>query len=40
MILGTFSKQPVDRYDYDIDYSEWLTERDNVESVVVSILPN
>ena len=34
------NKQPADRYDYDIDYSEWLTEKDNVESVTVTVFPN
>ena len=37
MILGTFIKQPADTKDYDIDYSEWLTLNDNVESVVVAV---
>ena len=34
------NKQPADRYDYDIDYSEWLTEKDNVESVTVTVFPD
>lgn len=33
-------KQPVERVDYDIDYSEWLTVNDNVESVVVTVFPD
>jgi hypothetical protein len=33
-------KQPVERVDYDIDYSEWLTANDNVESVVVTVFPD
>jgi hypothetical protein len=33
-------KQPVERVDYDIDYSEWLTTNDNVESVVVTVFPD
>ena len=40
MILGTMNKQPADRYDYDIDYSEWLTDKDNVESVAVTVFPD
>jgi hypothetical protein len=33
-------KQPVERVDYDIDYSEWLTTNDNVKSVVVTVFPD
>lgn len=40
MLLGTFNKQPVERYDYDFDYSHWLTEGDNLESTVVEVYPN
>jgi hypothetical protein len=39
MILGNFTKQPVDVLDYDIDYSDWLTTGDNVESVTVVAEP-
>lgn len=39
MNLGTFTKQPAEIQDYDIDYSEWLTAGDNVSSVAVTILP-
>ena len=39
MILGNFTKQPVDVVDYDIDYSEWLTTGDNVQSTVVTVTP-
>lgn len=39
MNLGNFSKQPVEVKDYDIDYSEWMTAGDNVESVVVVVAP-
>lgn len=35
MMLGTFPKQPVEVKDYDLDYSEWLTDGDNVESATV-----
>ena len=40
MNLGYFRKQPVEVLDYDIDYSEWLTEGDNVESAIVEVAPN
>ena len=40
MLLGTFNKQPADRYDYDVDYKEWLTERDNVASSVIMVMPD
>lgn len=40
MNLGNFTKKPIDRYDYDIDYSQWLTAGDNVESAGVSVTPN
>ena len=36
MILGTFIKQPTERFDYDITYKDWLTSGDNLESVVVT----
>lgn len=39
MNLGNFTKQPVDVIDYDIDYSQWLTAGDNVESSIVSVVP-
>lgn len=39
MNLGNFTKQPVDVVDYDIDYSQWLTSGDNVESAVVNVVP-
>jgi hypothetical protein len=40
MNLGNFSKQPVEVVDYDIDYSEWLTDGDNVQSATVSVAPS
>lgn len=40
MLLGTFNKQPADRYDYDFNYSEWLTVNDNLESTVVTTFPD
>lgn len=39
MNLGNFNKQPVEVMDYDIDYSEWLTAGDNVESATVDVTP-
>jgi len=39
MNLGNFNKQPVEVIDYDIDYSEWLTAGDNVQSAVVNVEP-
>lgn len=29
-ILGTFTMQPADQWDYDIDYGEWLPESDGL----------
>lgn len=40
MMLGNFTKQPVDVVDYDIDYSEWLTAGDNVQSTDVTVSPS
>ena len=37
MNIGNFSKQPVEVKDFDIDYSEWLTTGDNVESAPVVV---
>lgn len=38
MILATYEKQPVERKDYDIDYSQWLIPADDViDAVVVTI---
>lgn len=36
MKLGIFTKQPVEVIDYDINYEDWLTAGDSVESVVVA----
>ncbi len=30
--LATFTKQPADVQDYDIDYNEWLTDLDDVSA--------
>lgn len=39
MNLGNFNKQPVEVKDYDIDYSEWLTDGDSVQSATVVVAP-
>jgi hypothetical protein len=39
MMLGTFTQQPADRLDYDIDYREWLTGTDEVTGVTVVCVP-
>ena len=36
-VLKKFIKQPVDRLDYDIDYSKWLTDPDHLVSTNVVI---
>lgn len=33
-ILGTFTMQPADEWDYDIDYDEWLTPSDGLSDQV------
>ncbi|MGM0858661.1 MAG: hypothetical protein ACQEW0_16510 [Pseudomonadota bacterium] len=33
-ILGTFTMQPADEWDYDIGYSNWLTESDGLSETV------
>lgn len=38
-LIGNHTKQPVDVKDYDIDYSEWLTAGDNVQSATVVVAP-
>lgn len=40
MNLGTFTKQPVDVKDYDLDYSEWLVAADTVEAAEVTVEPS
>jgi hypothetical protein len=37
MILGTYSKQPGEKLDYDIDFSEWLPIGDTIQSNTVSV---
>jgi hypothetical protein len=39
MMLGTFTQQPADRLDYDIDYREWLTGTDEVTEAEVICEP-
>lgn len=33
-ILGTFTMQPADEWDYDIDYNDWLPETDGLSEHV------
>ncbi len=37
MILGLFTKQPVDVFSYTVDYNEWLTDGDNVQSTIANV---
>jgi hypothetical protein len=39
MKLGTFTKQPVEIKDYDIDYAKWMPSGDSIQSVTASISP-
>jgi hypothetical protein len=39
-ILGTFTQQPNEVLDYDIDFSQWLPEADIVDSVVLTVAPS
>lgn len=39
MKLGTFSKQPVEIKDYDIDYTKWMPAGDAIQSVTAAIAP-
>ncbi len=40
MKLGKVTKQPAERFSYTINYSDSLTEGDNVESVIAAVDPN
>ena len=40
MILGTFIKQPAENLDYDIDFSEFLSEGDTLQSLGIPPVPN
>lgn len=33
-ILGSFTMQPADKWDYDIEYKEWLTPSDGISTTV------
>lgn len=37
-ILGTFTMQPADEWDYDIDYSRWLTASDGLSETVAPVV--
>lgn len=37
MLLATFTHQPADQLDYDIDYSEWLPSGDAVASATLQV---
>lgn len=39
MKLGTVTKQPAERFSYTIDYSEALTQDDNITTVSASVAP-
>ena len=38
-IIGTFTQQPAERMDYDIEYNEWLLSGDSLLSVVAVVAP-
>jgi hypothetical protein len=38
-VIGSFTQQPADRLDYDVDYSDWLQAGDSVLSTVVTVAP-
>lgn len=37
MILGTFDKQPGEKLDYDIDFSDWIPSSDQIVSAIVAV---
>lgn len=41
MLLGTVTKQPNERFDFDVDFTPWLAERadDTLGAVVSSVTP-
>lgn len=39
MILSHYIKQPADRVDYDIEYSDWLSQGDSPASAVAIVSP-
>jgi hypothetical protein len=39
-VIGSFTQQPADKLDYDVDYSEWLQTGDSVLSTVVTASPS
>ena len=38
-LIGTYTQQPAEKLDYDIDYSEWLDAGDTVLSATATALP-
>ena len=40
MILATYTKQPADVLDYDIDYVEWLASGDTIDSATATATPD
>ena len=38
-LIGSYSQQPADKLDYDIDYSEWLVTGDSLLSATVTVDP-
>lgn len=39
-ILATYTKQPAERKDYDLDYSDWLPNGDTVASATATVSPS
>jgi hypothetical protein len=37
-VLGTFTMQPADEWDYDVDYNEWLTPSDGLSDQVAPVV--
>lgn len=38
-LIGTFSQQPDESLDYDVDYTDWLTDGDTVYGATVGVTP-
>ena len=39
-MLGIVQKTPSDLLDYDIDFSEWITDSDTITTVVAEVIPS